>query len=186
MQYTSLGLLLSGLAACCPDVDQKLNNQITAWAPYQENQVVSFQNERQDSVVFRARRRQHTEIGYEQVCGSYDIETAETILVHQADTAFQFKIALTQEVLVKLDSYYRQPPAPNVAAMFNSVAEKYVSFDWRDRYLSEITLNGQLYRNVLHIYGNNVPNALSFGEIYYAKEQGLVAFSNAAGWFYRR
>lgn len=163
-----------------------MNNQIAAWAPYQDKQRITFHNERQDSVVFNVRRRQRTEIGYDQVCGSYDIETAESILINQADTAFQFKITLTQEVLVKLDSYYQPPPAPNVTAMFNSVSEKYVSFDWRDRYLPTVTLNGQLYQHVLHIYGNHVPNALTFREIYYAKEQGLVAFSNAAGWFYRR
>lgn len=182
--YPGLVLLAWLLAACCPDSDQKLDGKIGTWAPYGENQEIIFHNENQDSIRFKVKRIQRTETGYDRVCGSYDIETAEAILINEADTAFQFKISLTQEVLVKLDSYYRQPPAKNVSAMFNSISEHYVSFDWRDRYYKDIIINGKAYKEVLHIYGNTVPNTISFVEIYYAKNIGLIAFSNGNGWFY--
>ncbi len=69
--------------------------------------------------------------------------------------------------------------------MFNSVSEQFVSDDWRDQYLKEITLNGKVYQNVLHVYGKNVPSATSFIEIYYTREVGLIAFNiSAGGWFY--
>jgi hypothetical protein len=174
------------VAACCPDVDQNLNPNILTWAPYLPNQRVVFRNENQDSVIFVVQQKQRTETGYEQVCGSYDIQTAETVLVNQADTTFQFKITLTQEVLVKLDSYHLQPPAKNLSALFNSVSEQYVSDDWRDRYLKEINLNGTVYQNVLHVYGFNTPTATSFIDIFYGKDKGLLAFSNANGRFYRQ
>ncbi|RDC62582.1 hypothetical protein [Adhaeribacter pallidiroseus] len=173
------------LSACCPDVDQNLNSKIKSWAPYFTNQEVVFQNEKQDSILFRIKKTNRTEIGHDKVCGNYDIETVETMLFNPADTTFQFKIALTQEVLLKLDSYRAQPRAKNLTAMFNTVSEQFVSDDWRDRYLSEISLNGKTYKNVLHIYANFPVPGTSFLEIYYAQHVGLVAFSDFQGiWYY--
>ncbi|PSR52878.1 hypothetical protein AHMF7605_04730 [Adhaeribacter arboris] len=173
------------LSSCCSNESLKLDAQISSWAPYQANQQIRFQNENQDSLSFRIRKIHRQETGQDKVCGDYQIETVETILTNQADTSFQFNVVLTQGVLVKLNSYYRQPPAKNVEALFNSVSELYITNDWRDQYLKEITLNGKVYKNVLHIYGNNVPNQVSFIEIYYSQNMGLVAFNNTAGgWFY--
>ncbi|QMU28537.1 hypothetical protein [Adhaeribacter radiodurans] len=183
--HSFLSLLVMLLSACCSNNDLNLNETIKAWAPYQLNQEVTFKNENQDSITFKVRKLNRREVGHDKVCGDYQIESAESILINQADTAFQLNIILTQEVLVKINSYYKQPPAKNVDAMFNSVSKLYITNDWRDQYLIEITLNGITYKNVLHIYGNNVPNPISFSEIYYSREVGLVAFNiSAGGWFY--
>ncbi|MDQ3291044.1 MAG: hypothetical protein M3Q05_07110 [Bacteroidota bacterium] len=158
-----------------------------AWGPYQPGQEIIFRNGNQDSITFKVRKLNRQEVGHDKVCGDYQIETQEAILINQADTAFQFNVVLTQEVLLKINSYYRQPPAKNVEAMFNSVSELYVTNDWRDQYLKEIILDGKVYKNVLHVYGNNVPNSISFIEIYYSREVGLVAFNiTAGGWYYHK
>lgn len=173
------------IQACCPEVDQNLNEKILSWAPYTENQKLLFQNANQDSIVFKIKKNSRTETGHDKVCGSYDIETAEATLINQADTTFQFKVALTQEVLIKLNSYQLQPAAKNLSAMFNSVSEQFVNDDWRDRFLSEINLNGKLYKNVLHVYANSPLPGNSFLEIYYAQNIGLVAFNDFRGvWYY--
>lgn len=182
--WVTLWLLSGLLASCCPEADQKLDSAIVTWAPYQNNQKVVFKSENQDSVVFQVKQTSFTETGHDNVCGSYDIESLETVLVNQTDTAFQMNIVLTQRALVKLDSYYQQPATKNVSALFNSISEQYISHDWRDKYLKEISLNGKIYTNVLHIYGNDVPNNTSFIEIYYAKNVGLVAFTTGISHFY--
>ena len=187
-KYSEKGFLIGMLVllqACCPDVDQNLNSKIKSWAPYTANQIVVFRSENQDSILFKTRNSERTETGHDKVCGSYAIETAETILVNQTDTIFQFKITLTQEVLLKLDSYQVQPAAKNATAMFNAVSEQFVSNDWRDQYIAEINLNGKTYKNVLHIYASSPLPGTSFLEIYYAQQVGLVAFSDFQGvWYY--
>ncbi len=183
--WIKLSLLILLISGCCSNNDLKLNSLMPGWAPYQADQIITFQNQNQDSIIFKVSKLYRQETAQDKVCGDYQIETEETILTNQSDTGFQFHVVLTQEVLVKLNSYYQQPPAKNVEAMFNSVSELYITNDWRDQYLKEITLNGKIYKNVLHIYGNNVPNAISFIEIYYSRDVGLVAFNiSAGGWFY--
>ncbi|QNF34530.1 hypothetical protein HUW51_18025 [Adhaeribacter swui] len=136
--------------------------------------------------MFKTKQVNRIEAGHDKVCGNYAIETAETILINQTDTTFQFKIALTQEILVKLDSYQTQPVTKSLSAMFNSVSEQFVSDDWRDRYLKEVNLNGVTYKNVLHVYANSPLPGTSIQEIYYAQNAGLVAFSDFNGiWYYR-
>jgi hypothetical protein len=173
------------LQSCCPEADQNLHATIKSWTPYVPNQELVFGNEQQDLVLFKIKKTDRTETGHDKLCGNYAIETAETILVNQADTTFQFKIVLTQEVLMQLDSYQLQPAAKNLTAMFNTVSEQFVSNDWRDQYVSEINLNGKTYKNVLHIYANSPLPGTSFSEIYYAQKVGLIAFRDYQGvWYY--
>ena len=176
-----MSLLLWG---CCQESDQLLDPNIRKWAPYENKEELTFINENQDTVVFKVSQYTFMLTGYDKVCGNYNIETLQTKLINQTDTAFQLRVELSQQVLVTLESFYQQPPTKNVSALFNSISEQYISNDWRDQYIKEINLNGKMYGNVLHIYGNAIPNPVSFTEIYYAPDVGLVAFRNEFGMFY--
>jgi hypothetical protein len=78
------------------------------------------------------------------------------------------------------------PAGRNLAFLFNTISEQYISDPWRDHFLQEATLNGKTYTKVLYAFG--FPNAgpLSFAEIYYGREVGLIGFKLFNGETYYR
>ena len=172
-------------SSCCEQVDLKLQPATTACIPNSPQQKVIFRNETNDSVIFISSAKHYYQQATDKVCGTYDIETQETILKLQTDTAFQVKVVVSHEAVLSIKAFNKEVPGSNLDVQFNCISEQFISNPWRDRYETAQNINGKTYPQLLHVYGNQIGGVLSFADLLYAKNQGLIGFKVfGGGWYF--
>jgi len=153
--------------------------------PYQAQEKLIFKNETGDSITFNSSVRHYNQQTTDKVCGAYDVETRELILKLEADTAFQVHIVVSHEAVLSIKVFNKETLASNLLVQFNCMSEQFISNPWRDRYEKEQNENGKIYPQVLHIYGDQIGGVLSFADLLYAQNQGLIGFKAFdGGWFF--
>ena len=171
--------------SCCRQSDLELKNYIKAWDPYSPNQEITFANTTGKTLTFKVTQRHYKQSGEDKVCGSYKIEAIETTLTPVLDSNFKIQITLSHEVLLSIKAFKISPAATNLNIQFNTIAERFVTIDYRDLFLKSVELNGKIHQNTLRVFGDQASHNLAFAEMYYAKEKGLVAFKTYTGeWYY--
>ena len=184
-KYLTFLLFLFIGSGCCKQDDLALQPSILAWMPYQSQQKVTFKNESNDSLTFMASVRHYNQQGTDKVCGAYAVKTRELILKLEKDTAFQVQVVLSHEAVVSIKVFNTEVPGNNLFVQFNSISEQFISDPWRDRYGKEQEVNGKIYPQVLHVYGNQIGGILSFADLLYARDKGLIGFKLFdGGWYF--
>jgi len=180
---TFLFFILIG-SGCCEQEDLKLQPSLTAWMPYESPQKLIFRNETGDSLTFLSSVRHYNQQASDKVCGTYNIETRETILKLETDTTFQVQVVLSHEAVLNIKAYNKEIPGKNLFIQFNGVSEQFISDPWRDRYEKDQDINGRIYPQVLHVYGEQIGGVLSFADLLYARNEGLIGFKALNGAWY--
>jgi hypothetical protein len=174
-------ILLITASGCCRDQDLPLSPALAAWIPYQSGQQITFRSSAGHHLVFAADLSRFNQEGSDKVCGAYDIETRQVNLTSPDDPALKVQITISHQILVGIRILRNHPPGREMDILFNTISENYVSDPYRDKFLKEATLNGKTYRDVLHAYSNPGAGPLSFTDLYYGKELGLVGFTLVTG-----
>ena len=175
-----LMLILTAIG-CCRDQDLPLNPSMTAWIPYAPGQEVTFVNESGHKMVFLAGLSHFNQEGSDKVCGTYDIETRQVNLTSRDEPGFKVQITISHEVLVGIKVYRDTPAGRSLEILFNTISGGYISDPYRDQFLPSASLNGRTYPKVLNAFGNTGAGPLSFQEIYYGREAGLIGFKLFTG-----
>lgn len=184
-RYSWLFFICLFFYSCCQQDNLPLTRNLITWSPYDKHQEITYTNQAGQSLTFKTITRHYEQSGEDKVCGTYNIETYEATLVPLSDPNFNIQIVLSHEVLVNIKAFITNPAATNLDIQFNAVSKQYVSDDWRDLYLKSVDLNGKNHQTVLRFFGIPVNHPLAFKEVYYAKDEGLVAFKTYAGdWYY--
>jgi hypothetical protein len=174
-------ILVLTLTGCCQEKDLPLSPALAPWIPYVHQQEVTFQNAAGQKLVFQAELFHFNQEGSDKVCGSYDIETRQVALTSRDDPGFQVQVTLSHEILVGIKVLRTDPAGLALDIRYNTLSEHLISDPWRDKYFREISLNGKTYHQVLLAYGTTGAGPLSFSEIYYARDAGLVGFKLFSG-----
>lgn len=174
-------MLLVAATGCCRDKDLSLSPAMEAWLPYAAGQQLTFAGPSGPKLVFMAELAYFNQEGTDKVCGSYDIETRQVTLTAQDDPHFKIELTLSHEILVGIKVRQANPPGQSLDILFNTISEHYISDPWRDKFYPQISLNGKTYHQVFHAYGNPGAGPLSFAEIYYGKQAGLIGFKLFSG-----
>lgn len=169
-------LLLFTTWSCCREKNLHLSPALSAWLPYAEGQEVSFVGPGGKKLIFVASLSHFNQEGSDKACGTYAIETRQVQLKAKPDPSFSLQVTLSHEVLVGIQVLRSDPPGRALDILFNTVSEHLVSDPWRDKYLEQVTLNGNTYHRVLYVYGSPGAGDLSFAETYYGRDAGLIGF----------
>lgn len=174
------------LAGCCGKNDLHLASDLKpAWIPYQPHQNLTFIGEKGDTLNFLTEVRTYYQENTDQVCGPYHIQTEEVTFITPMDPDLRLVVSLSHEIVLNLKAFRTDSKVTGLEAKFNTVSDLYISHDWRDDYAEEKNINGQNFFRVLQVFGNPTPGALSFSEILYAQDKGLVGIKTfAGGWYY--
>jgi len=185
LRYLTFLFLIFVGSGCCGQDDLALQPSILAWMPYQSPQKLIFKNETGDSLTFITSVRHYNQQTTDKVCGAYNVETRETMLKLETDTAFQVQVVLSHEALLTIKPFHKEVPGSNLLVQFNCISEQFISDPWRDRYEKEQNVNGKIYPQVLHVYGNQVGGVLSFADLIYSRNEGLIGFKLFdSGWYF--
>ena len=172
-------------SGCCRQDDLTLQPSILGWMPYQAQQELVFKNETGDSITFLTSVRHYNQQAIDKVCGAYAVETRETILQLKTDTALQVQVVLSHEAVVSIKASNKVVPGNNLLVQFNSISKLFISDPWRDRYNKELNVNGKMYPEVLHVYGNQIGGTRSFADLLYARNEGLIGLKLFdGGWYF--
>jgi hypothetical protein len=182
----ALLILLMTVTGCCQEKDLPLSPALASWIPYVHQQEVTFQNAAGQKLVFLPELSHFNQEGSDKVCGSYDIETRQVTLSARDDPGFQVQVTLSHEILVGIKVLRTNPSGLGLDIRYNTLSEHLISDPWRDKYFQEISLNGKTYYQVLLAYGTTGAGPLSFSEIYYGKDAGLIGFKLFSGETYFR
>lgn len=174
-------ILLFAATGCCQDKDLPLSAALAPWIPYSPRQELVFSSSSGQKLVFVADLSHFNQEGSDKVCGSYDIETRQVHLTAQHDPDFKVQVTLSHEILVGIKVLRANPPGSGLDILFNTISEHYVSDPWRDRFYQQMSLNGKTYHHVLHAFGGTDAGPLSFSEIYYGRDTGLIGFQLFSG-----
>ncbi|MGV3504201.1 MAG: hypothetical protein ACO1O1_10860 [Adhaeribacter sp.] len=174
-------LLLLCASACCREKDLHLSPAMAAWLPYTQGQQLTFTGPNGKKLEFTATLASFNQQGSDKACGAFAIETRQVQLRPMQDPDFVVQATLSHEVLVGLRVFRGNPPGGSLEILYNTVSEYLVSDPWRDRLLQELPLNGKTYHKVLYAYGSSGAGDLSFAEMYYARDKGLVGFKLFSG-----
>ena len=184
-KHLSFFLIILITSGCCKQDDLVLPPSIAAWMPYSSQQKLYFKNETGDSLSFLASVRHYNQQATDKVCGAYNVETRETILELEKDTDFRVQVVLSHEAVVSIKVYNNAVPGSNLLVQFNSISEQFISDPWRDRYEKDQYVNGKNHPQVLRVYGNQIGGILSFSDLLYARNKGLIGFKLFGGdWYY--
>jgi len=185
LKYLFFILIIFISTNCCRQNDLNLNQSTTAWMPYKATKELFFTNETGDTIIFTFANRHYNQQATDKVCGAYNIETQETVLKMETDTAFQVHIVASHEAVLSIKVFNRQVPGNNLLVQFNCISGQFISDPWRDRYEEEQNVNGNIYPQVLHVYGNQIGGVLSFADLLYARNDGLIGFKLFdGGWYF--
>ncbi|WP_026464768.1 hypothetical protein [Adhaeribacter aquaticus] len=172
------------LAGCCNDSEVKLASSVFGWNPYTGPATIQLKSTTGETTTFSVQTKSYNQYGHDKICGSYPIETIETVLTQQ-DQDLQVQIILSHAALVSIKVSANNSSAKNLDIRFNAISEKYVTEDWQDKFYEEISLNGVSYKQVLWAHGTAYVGDQAFTDLYYGKDIGLIAFRTVASkWFY--
>jgi hypothetical protein len=174
-------MLILTATGCCRNQDLPLNPTLTSWIPYASGQEITFVNEGGHKLVFHAGLSHFNQEGSDKVCGSYDIETRQVNLTSRDEPGFKVQVTISHEILVGIKVLRTDPAALGLDILYNTISGDYISNPYRDRFLPEATLNGKTYPQVLSAFGTPAAGPLSFDEIYYGREAGLIGFKLFTG-----
>ena len=187
--FNYLTLLIVGLlgSSCCRQSDLTIQPALASWQPYTSPEKLVFTNETgTDTLRFTTSLRQFNQPAHDKVCGTYAVETREAILKLMADTSFQVRVLISHEAVLSIQVTNKQPVGSNLYIQYNGVSDQFISDPWRDRLKAEETINNVSYPQLLHVYGDQIPGRLSFSDLLYAKNKGVVGFKLfEGGWYYK-
>ena len=183
--FTLLFLCLLG-SSCCRQADLTIQPALAAWQPYTGSEKLIFTNETgSDTISFTTSVRQFNQQAHDKVCGAYNVETEEAKLKFTADTSFQVRTQISHEAVLSIQVTNKQPAGSNLYVQYNGISDQFISDSWRDRLKTGETVNGVIYPQLLHVYGNQISGILSFSDLLYAKNKGLVGFKLFDGdWYF--
>jgi hypothetical protein len=175
-----LMLVLMG-SGCCRQQDLQLSPALQAWAPYADQQELTFTSATGPDLVFVAGVSQFNTAATDKVCGDYAVENRQVDLAARDHPSFKIQVTLSHQILFKIKAMQVLPPSLGLEKQFNTLSERYVTDDFLDKYFEQLELNGRTYSKVLWAYGSPGAGPLSPAEIYYARDKGLVGFKLFSG-----
>jgi hypothetical protein len=167
----------------------KISKNERTWIPYTPNQVIQFQNEKMEVVSLQA-NIQNSEISQggknpSSILSQEQVAlTLNTLAPHRNSLAIALRpTKIYIGASINDAGTNAEAVIENGLTGYNLTEDKFTYYV----YVPEITLNGELYKNVFYRAGH--PDISGYGyfpEYYYAKGQGLIAFKleNKTDWYY--
>jgi hypothetical protein len=177
VNLTLLAFLIVFLSGCCPDSDDvPVATETKGWIPYQDGQWVHYRNDNQEAFSLRTALKNDS---YDQASGKrfcqYEVERRILKLTDPATGAETVQISLQSK-----DIYIgKEVASPNTEAVFN-LENNYQTIHGtnaaRYEFISQDTLNGTTYQNIIHYSQGGSPDPLNvYQEYYFVKDHGLIA-----------